>query len=405
MKKLAFFILPFLLVLSFSASSWAQQRVTPSDRVTNNINIRQEPSGKSQSVGKLFKGQSLEFIESVPRWYKVRLEAGGIGFVSKSWSTLVTGLLPREFDELRIHFLNIGTGTCTVVECPGENASPMIIDCGSLAEGANGLNEDQVKKRIKELLDKHTAKPNVVFSHGDKDHYSLIPLVLNDIQAQHIWLGGDEDNYKGEFPNWLATQTTGGAVVHKELPLNWHNGGSSLESELSCGLASTFVLTVNSGSTKNGNSLVLSIDYGDFTAIFTGDAVGVTETKAMQNFSGALKATILTGSHHGASTKRSNHADWVEATSPNVVIYSSGEKYGHPRCKATRRYEPILAVTRLHPTQCGNSNSYKDRTISSTNRAQYVTDINGTIVVTSKGSSPLSLHCESESGCDVKIPY
>jgi hypothetical protein len=38
------------------------------------------------------------------------------------------------------------------------------------------------------------------------------------------------------------------------------------------GSASTFVLTANTGTSRNAQSLVLMIEYQDFTAVFTGDA-------------------------------------------------------------------------------------------------------------------------------------
>jgi hypothetical protein len=60
--------------------------VTPSDRVTTRLNVRDGPSTTTAIVGKLQPGEDALFLESIPRWYKIQLDNGQEGFVSKSWS-------------------------------------------------------------------------------------------------------------------------------------------------------------------------------------------------------------------------------------------------------------------------------------------------------------------------------
>ena len=61
-------------------------------------------------------------------------------------------LAPRDEDELRIHYMNVGAGTCTVVECPGSNAPPMIIDCGSIGSSSQDMTKKQAGKYIAKVL-------------------------------------------------------------------------------------------------------------------------------------------------------------------------------------------------------------------------------------------------------------
>ena len=86
------------------------------------------------------------------------------------------------------------------------------------------------------------------------------------------------------------------------------------------------------------------IEYEDFTAVFTGDAEGETEAQAINNFDSALKATIITASHHGASTFASNSQDWATAMAPEVLISSAGNRFFHPRCAATNRFTSLAAT-------------------------------------------------------------
>jgi Bacterial SH3 domain len=67
-----------------AGSALAQEfSVTPSERVTRFVNVRAEPSAESEQLARLNPGERLPLVESVPRWYEVRLEGVGSGFVSK----------------------------------------------------------------------------------------------------------------------------------------------------------------------------------------------------------------------------------------------------------------------------------------------------------------------------------
>ena len=166
---------------------------------------------------------------------------------------------------------------------------------------------EQTATAVQAILANHPGvRPNLVLSHGDTDHYNLIPTVLGGIQVNEIWQGGDKDDYsEAEFPAWIAGQVEGDADVHIGFDAHFHNEGEAL-AELPCGGASTFILTVNTGSTKDSQSLILLVEHAEFTAIYTGDAEGTTERRALANFASAVKATLLTGSHHGADTNGSN---------------------------------------------------------------------------------------------------
>jgi hypothetical protein len=84
-----------------------------------------------------------------------------------------------------------------------------------------------------------------------------------------------------------------------------------------------------------------------------------------------------------------------------VLISSAGSKFFHPRCEATSRFGS-LAVTRRHAIRCGTASGYQ---ASRTERAHYVTAVNGSIVVTSNGESPMLVNCTRSVECGVKIPH
>ncbi len=407
MRPLQFLFVAAAVAIGISAPipvASAQDRVVPSERVRNFVYIRENASSESSEIGRLKPNESVEFVRNVPRWREVRLPDDRTGFVSKSWTRVISAGAAAIADQLSIHFLSIGAGTCTVIECPGANAPPMLVDCGSTGGSRRSMahNKSETKSEVQSILARHQPAPNVVLTHGHTDHYKWIPDILEGVTAQHIWRGGRNSSYSDTFNDWVETQDRQGAVIHERLEKNLHNDGEPLGDDLSCGMASTYVLTVNTGSNTSSRSLMVMIEYGSFTAIFPGDAQKVTQDNAIRNFSDGLQTTVLSASHHGARSAGSNNDDWVEATSPNVVNYSSGKPHGHPTCTAVERYRDhgSLASVSAHPTQCDSRGS-----VSNSNLAEYVTDMVGNIVITTTGSSPLSLTCEASQGCNVEIAY
>ena len=99
--------------------------VTPSDRVVNGVNVRERATSSSPAIHLLRPGDVVDYVATEGRWYEIRLEDGRLGFVSTSWTDrhraeAAPPLTAREQDELRVHYLDVGNGTCTVIECPAQ---------------------------------------------------------------------------------------------------------------------------------------------------------------------------------------------------------------------------------------------------------------------------------------------
>src|SRR2546430_1015781 len=78
------FVVALIAVFSWVVLAVAAT-VTPSNRVTSYLVVRNQPSGDGEAVGRLQRGEKAETVESVPRWLKVRLSDGTVGYVSKAW--------------------------------------------------------------------------------------------------------------------------------------------------------------------------------------------------------------------------------------------------------------------------------------------------------------------------------
>ena len=78
------------------------------------------------------------------------------------------------------------------------------------------------------------------------------------------------------------------------------------------------------------DSIVIKLEYGDTSFLFTGDAETVSE-KEMINKGFNLKSTVLKLGHHGSHTSTSE--EFLNKVNPTYGVITVGQDndYGHPR--------------------------------------------------------------------------
>ena len=305
---------------------------------------------------------------------------------------------------IRVTFVNIGAGLCTVIECPGDPAqtAPILYDCGSSGRGDTGLDRNGAVQFVRTILGRYGVPPRVVVSHPDGDHYNYVTAIMGNVNASSIWLGAQAADYNVTFQQWLQAQQQAGVAV------NVFNQGASNNGQpiggLACGAgllpaSGTFLLTVNAGDDPNAKSLVLRIAYGQFQATLTGDATAETLTSLMYNYrggvaNGAIATTLLGAPHHGSVTEGSNSFVWPQVFQPRIVVYSAGERYFHPRCQAIGVYDAggTLRNAQNHPLQCGDEGAYW---LINRANAQYLTESNGSLWIDANGQGGVQVSCDA----------
>jgi len=90
---------------------------------------------------------------------------------------------------------------------------------------------------------------------------------------------------------------------------------------------------------ENNNSLVVRLDYGEFSMLFTGDSEKDELDFLVANHQELLDVDILKASHHGAANGFTD--DFLQKVSPEQVVISAGvhSKYQHPHSQAVLAYE------------------------------------------------------------------
>jgi competence protein ComEC len=124
----------------------------------------------------------------------------------------------------------------------------------------------------------------------------------------------------------------------------------------------------------NANSVVVRLDFGNFSMLFTGDAEAETEARLIANGAN-LRAKILKVGHHGSLYATSE--EFLGAVRPEAATISDGadNRYGHPSPEAldrlrTARVKVYRTDLQGQITITTNGDTYQIKTLrSATQRA------------------------------------
>ncbi len=272
---------------------------------------------------------------------------------------------PPSGAELQVHVLDVGQADSILIISPENKV--VLIDAGDTGDG---------KKVVLDALKRYGANQIdlLIATHAHADHIGGADEVLNGINTVVRVLdsgvppptraSADAANAKsgarpparppagsrgavlpttkayGDFLE--AVERKGAEFIRAEPGQRFEIGGGAVISVLAPAQPLFTKDQLRSGGNEpNANSVVVRLDYGNFSMLLTGDAEEQTEQRLI-NLDAALKATILKVGHHGSKYATSER--FIERVRPEVAIVSTGEanRYGHPsqgvldRLKAAR---------------------------------------------------------------------
>lgn len=227
---------------------------------------------------------------------------------------------------LRLHFLDVRQGDAALVVSP-ENTR-VLVDAGPSAAA--------VAQRLRAL--RVDTLDLVVASHNHADHIGGMAAVLRTFPVRFYMDNGKPHptaTYERVITALEASGVGGGA------------GTTYLEAAARTvelrGDARLRVLPVAPAARdQNNQSVGLALTFGDFTAVFTGDAERVARRHWLAE--GLVpRATVLKVSHHGA--ENGTDSTWLARTRPCVAVISvgAGNRYGHPSPRTLHLLERIGA--------------------------------------------------------------
>lgn len=249
--------------------------------------------------------------------------------------------------ELNVTFVDVGQGSCTLIY---NNDEAIMIDTGMYTE------YDNVCKALDDAG--ITEIDCLVLTHPDADHISGAVELTEDRDyvvksvMQVYGITNDTDTYEmvqnniDEFGIPVINPTAGDVY-------EWCNATFTVLGPV--------VTDQNVYNDTNSYSIVMRMDYGETSFLFTGDAP-TTEMNDIIAKGYDIDVDIYQLSHHGSFNNCNNYSH-LKAASPVISIASCGfdNSYGFP-------HDEVVAYMKL-----GNIQLYR-------------TDMDGTILVTTNGT-------------------
>ena len=209
--------------------------------------------------------------------------------------------------DLIVHFLDVGQGDAALIICDGE---AMLID------GGPSSASQFVFTYIRQETD---ALSVIVATHPHDDHIGGLAAALNAVPVDVIY---------SPVSGWdsKAWQSLEKYAIAQGTPIVVPDEGDTF----SLGSAEVTILHCwPEAWTENDISIVLRVDYGANSFLFTGDAEEMSEYMMLTD-NVSLKADVLKVGHHGS--RSSSTTEFIEAVSPTFAVISCGadNAYGHP---------------------------------------------------------------------------
>ena len=218
-------------------------------------------------------------------------------------------------DGLTVYFLDVGQADSALITCGGE---AMLIDGGNVAD-AQYVVSALAQRGV-------TALQAVVATHCDEDHCGGLAGVLAKYPAGRVLCSVTEYDTKAfsDFAKYAAAQDR--AIEQPQPGERWRLGDAEV----------TVLGPLRDYGDNNENSIVLRIDYGETSFLFTGD-IGLEAEDELVESGANLSATVLKVAHHGS--RGSSGYVFLRAAAPRYGVISVGadNSYGHPTEQALSR--------------------------------------------------------------------
>ena len=241
---------------------------------------------------------------------------------------------------LQITFLDVGQGDGICMELP--DGRVYLMDGGS-----SDVSKVGNYRLVPFLKAKGIRKIDAVFlSHGDADHINGIAELLEEkqisIDCVCLPAGAEQEEF-AEIKDLARARNISVRTI--QAGDFWENNGTK------------FWCLNPADVTESGNaaSVVLYMEYQDFSMLLTGDLEGGGE----KSVAALLRSNAITGisvlkvAHHGS--KNSTKEEFLRQCSPAVAVISCGEHntYGHPHKETLERLNDM--GTAIYRTDCSGA--------------------------------------------------
>ena len=243
--------------------------------------------------------------------------------------------VPPSGDGLMVHFVDVGQADCILIECGSEFA---IIDGGNKDDGQLVVSYLE-QQGVQELS-------AVICTHAHEDHVGGLPSVLSVYPTAAVYAPTrtyssnifddflyytDQQRLEVTIPAPGDTLTVGDAVL-------------------------TVLGPVQSYAETNDTSIVIRLDYGETSFLFTGDMEVAAENDMLDYWSGnsdIFHVDVLKVGHHGSDTSTGYRFLYEVDPTYGVIPVGKDNSYGHPHAEPLSRLRDA-GVTLLRTDELGH---------------------------------------------------
>lgn len=364
------FLFGLLVMLAGADTALAAPSVQPSERVERNVVVRSAPTTDSAPLDALDPGEQLDLIGEVPRWYRVQLPDGRTGYVSKTWTIVVDIDIEGV---LRAHYIDVDQGAATLLEFP---CGAILIDAGGRGSAANAHLIAYLDAFFARRTDLGGRLAALFITHAHFDHDANLRRVAERFRVGgFIYNGATDARITTMVQKALAAQPPipVAVIADEQFQSSGDNGFTNdVVDPVTCPGVDPQIRLLSGGRRSNpgwsaaefhnpnNHSLVIRVDFGDASLLFTGDleTPGITELVNRYRTSQLLDVDVFAVGHHGADNGTTE--PMLRAMTPEIAVIPVGNPntenvpmsawdHGHPRRAMFDMLEDAISRRRSTP--------------------------------------------------------
>jgi competence protein ComEC len=226
---------------------------------------------------------------------------------------------------MRVTFLDVGQGDSILVQFP--TGQSLLVDAGGSATGFD-VGTRVVRPALWALGVRRLDW--LAVTHGDIDHAGGALSIINELAPREVWEGIPVERNAAMQHARVAAHERGAAWMRLTEGHNFEAGSAAVE------VLNPPMPDWERPVTRNDDSLVMRVSFGDVSVMLTGDISATVERELALATRPRLR--ILKAPHHGSRT--SSSAALVGAWLPQAVVVSvgRGNTFGHPAPDVLARY-------------------------------------------------------------------
>ena len=231
--------------------------------------------------------------------------------LNKSMASPVEGVL-------EVYYFDVGEADSILIR---DSEHSMLIDAGNETDGVNLSNYIKSDISLSKL-------DIVVGTHPHEDHIGGLDDIINTISVSKVYLPNVTTTTK-TFTNLLDS------IENNNLKITVPN----IDDTFDLGDMKFKVISVGSDeSNLNDSSIVLRLDYGSTSFLFTGDISKSVEKNIIDK---DIDVDVLKVAHHGSNY--SSSINFLDKVSPKyaIILVGNNNKYKHPSSTVLKRLENI----------------------------------------------------------------